>query len=160
MPAMPCVVYTRMPRPAVKLLLVAGAVVGLSGCKLVDQKTFNPQAGRAPQPYIPPPPVVVPVPPLIELVEGTPASAWQHPVEQIVHKALARKPNILFTVKCLVPVSGDSAHDQQALIHLVQGDGQAVAQTMTEAGAPPEQVEITAMPDSTVTKPLVRVYVR
>lgn len=157
---MPLVVRPCVARPALKLLMVAGVVVGLSGCKLVDQKTFNPQAGRPPQPYIPPPPVVVPIPPLIELVEGTPASAWHAPVEQIVHKGLARKPNILFVVKCLVPTSGNSAQDQLALIHLVQGDGQAVAQAITQAGAPPEQVEITAMPDSTVTKPLIRVYVQ
>lgn len=135
--------------------------VCLSGCKLVDQKTFNAQAGKPPVPYIPPaPPGPPPVPPLVELVAGTPSAEWTAPVGQVVHKALARKPDILFVVKCLVPPGADPATDQQALVQLVQGDGQAVTQAIIKAGASPAQVEMAAMPDSTVTKSVVRVYVK
>ncbi|OUI98761.1 hypothetical protein [Acetobacter cibinongensis] len=157
---MPPVVRSATQHSAIKMVVLAGVVLGLGGCKLVDQKTFNPQAGKAPQPYIPPAPVVAPIPPLIELIGGTPAHEWEGPVDQMTRKALARKPAILFVVKCLVPASGNSELDQLTLVQLVQGDGQAVAQAITHAGAPLQQVEITAMPDSTVTKPLIRVYVQ
>ncbi|MFT9027361.1 hypothetical protein [Acetobacter indonesiensis] len=158
---MPSVTCFAERRPALQVMLLAGVVLCLSGCKLVDQKTFNPQAGKPPKPYIPPPPPgPPPVPPLVELVSGTPPAEWSAPVEQMVRKALVRKPNILFVVKCLVPPSGNSDLDQLTLVQLVQGDGQAVTQAIIKAGAAPDQVEITAMPDSTVTKPVIRVYVQ
>ncbi|OAG77953.1 hypothetical protein Amal_00928 [Acetobacter malorum] len=97
---------------------------------------------------------------MIELVAGTSPAEWSGPVEQIVHKALASKPDILFVVQCLVPPGGDSATDQQALVQLVQGDGQAVTQAIIKDGASPAQVEMAAMPDSTVTNSVIRVYVK
>ncbi|MCG4260070.1 hypothetical protein K6W36_05680 [Acetobacter senegalensis] len=158
---MPSVSCFAERRPVVRIMLLAGVALCLNGCKLVDQKTFNPHAGTPPKPYIPPPPPgPPPVPPLVELVGGTPSEEWAAPVDRMVHEALARKPNILFVVKCLVPASGKSELDQLTLVQLVQGDGQAVTKEIVKAGAAPEQVEITAMPDSTVTKPVIRVYVQ
>lgn len=143
-------------------VVVAGCVlVGMTGCKLVDQKTFNPNAGVAPKPYIPPPPPgPPPVPPLIELAAGTPASQWEAPVDQITRLALSRKPDVLFVVRCLVPLQANADAEQSSLMNLVQGDGRAVLQEMINAGASEAQVEMSAMPDSSVTKPVVRVYVR
>ncbi|MBS0961057.1 MULTISPECIES: hypothetical protein [Acetobacter] len=158
---MPSVISITAQRSVMRVSALLGAVLCLSGCKLIDQKTFNPQAGKPPVPYIPPqPPGPPPVPPLLQVVAGTPSEEWRVPVETMVKKALQSKANILFTVKCLVPSSGLPDHDRSALTDLVKTDGQAMVEALTEAGAPPGQVEITAMPDSSVTKPVVRVYVR
>ena len=144
--------------------LSACLLVAVTGCKLVDQRTFDANAGKAPQPYIPPPPPAPPgpppVPPLVTLVAGTPQAQWQGPVDRVVHLALARKPGVLFVVKCLVPQGTDMDAEQAALVRLVQGDGRAVMQAIINAGASETQVEMSAMPDSTVTAPVVRVYVR
>lgn len=156
---------------ALRAALAIGLLTGMTACKLVDQRTFDPSASVEPKPYIPPPPPgPPPVPPLIELVAGTPQAEWKAPVDQIAHKALARKKEVLFVVSCLVPQqaeqdpagAGESAQqaEQSALLALVQHDGHAVMQELIDAGAPEAQVEMSAMPDSSVTKPTVRVYVR
>ncbi|NHO19465.1 hypothetical protein GOB90_10885 [Acetobacter oeni] len=140
---------------------LAGLSVALAGCALIDQRTFNPRASRPPKVYIPPPPPgPPPVPPLIEVVAGTPPARWEKPLEVVVRQALVRKPNILFQVRALVPPGPDAAADQQALIRLVGADGEAVAGAIIRAGAAPEQVEMTAMPDSAVAGPRIRVYVK
>jgi hypothetical protein len=106
------------------------------------------------------------------MVAGTPEADWKPQVQDMARRALARKPTALFTVRCLVPpgspvvppadVEGRSAEGAvpTALITLASGDGRAVMQALMDAGVPQTQVEMTAMPDSTVTKPTVRVYVR
>lgn len=133
----------------------------LSGCDLLDQRTFNPRASRPPKVYIPPPPPgPPPIPPLIDLVAGTPKQEWIGPVHDVVRKALARKPNILFLVQALAPPGADDAATRDKLSHLVGVEGQAIADEIVAAGAAPNQVEMSAMPDSTVTEPRIRVYVR
>jgi hypothetical protein len=106
------------------------------------------------------------------MVAGTPEADWKPQVQDMARRALARKPTALFMVRCLVPpgtpvappaeVKGRSAEGAvpTALITLASGDGRAVMQALMDAGVPQTQVEMTAMPDSTVTKPTVRVYVR
>ncbi|MFT9067718.1 MAG: hypothetical protein ABF420_06700 [Acetobacter syzygii] len=146
---------------AVRVALAICLLTGMAGCKLVDQKTFNHSAGVEPKPYIPPPPPgPPPVPPLIELVAGTPQTQWKAPVDQIAREALSRKKDVLFVVSCLVPPQANQDNEQSALLELVQHDGRAVMQELIDAGAPEPQVEMSAMPDSSVTKPTVRVYVR
>ncbi|MBO1328720.1 hypothetical protein OQ496_10220 [Acetobacter suratthaniensis] len=158
---------------ALTALPLSFVLLSLTGCKLVDQKTFNPHAGVPPRPYVPPArPGRPPAPPLIELVAGTPEADWKAQVQDIARRALARKPEALFVVRCLVPPGpavppptykeGSNAERfvSTALIALASGDGRAVMQALMDAGVPQAQVEMTAMPDSTVTKPTVRVYVR
>ncbi|MDN6714022.1 MAG: hypothetical protein L0L41_05330, partial [Acetobacter sp.] len=94
------------------------------------------------------------------LVAGTPQAEWKAPVDQIAHKALARKKEVLFVVSCLVPPQAGQEAEQTALQELVQHDGHAIMQELVDAGAPEAQVEMSAMPDSSVTKPTIRVYVR
>lgn len=81
-------------------------------------------------------------------------------IDQITRLALSRKPDVLFVVRCLVPPQANADAEQSSLMNLVQGDGRAVLQEMINAGASEAQVEMSAMPDSSVTKPVVRVYVR
>lgn len=140
---------------------LTGVAVALAGCDLLDQRTFNSRASRPPKVYIPPPPPgPPPIPPLIEVLAGTPPVQWTKPLQAVVRQALLRKPNILFQVRALAPPGPDADTDRQNLSRLVGIDGQAVASAIIAAGAAPEQVEMTAMPDSTVAGPRIRVYVR
>lgn len=136
-------------------------VTGLAGCNLVDQRTFDPRASRPPVPhYPPPPPAPRPVPPLVDIRAGTPGSAWRPALQGAVTRALARKPNVLFMVRVLVPAGPTPEQEAQAMRHAVATDGQAVAAAIVAAGARPEQVEMAAMSDSSMTTAAVRVYVR
>ncbi|NHN86120.1 hypothetical protein GOB93_15935 [Acetobacter musti] len=140
---------------------LTGAVALLGGCDLLDQRTFNPRASRPPKVYIPPPPPgPPPVPPLIEVIAGTPPAEWTKPLQSVVRQALVRKPNILFQVRALAPPGADADAIQKILARLVAVDGQEVAGAIIAAGAAPEQVEMTAMPDSGVAGPRIRVYVK
>lgn len=160
-PVMLSVFHAAEKGRAFRAALAICLLTGTAGCKLVDQKTFNPSAGVEPKPYIPPPPPgPPPVPPLIELVSGTPQADWKGPVDQIAQQALTRKKEVLFVVNCLVPAQASQDAEQSALLELVQHDGRAVMQELIDAGVPEPQVEMSAMPDSSVTKPTVRVYVR
>lgn len=142
-------------------VLALGACNPLDPTSPLDQRTFNPRASRRPAVYIPPPPPgPPPIPPLIQLVAGTSEQEWGGPVRAIVRKALDRKPNILFQVQALVPPGGDADTTRLALSRLVSSDAQAVTDAIVAAGASPAQVEMSAMPDSTVTQPTIRVYVR
>ncbi|MFT8897652.1 MAG: hypothetical protein ABF968_11930 [Acetobacter sp.] len=140
--------------------LMGAAVLALDGCGLLDQRTFNPRASRPPKVYIPPPPPgPPPIPPLIQLVAGTPEQEWGGPVRAVVRKALDRKPNILFQVQAVAPPGADPDATRLTLSRLVSSDAQAVTDAIVAAGASPAQVEMSAMPDSTVTQSTIRVYV-
>ncbi|WP_050935017.1 hypothetical protein [Gluconacetobacter diazotrophicus] len=90
-----------------ELFLLAATMAGtlcLASCNLVDQRTFDPRASRAPRPhYPPPPPAPKPVPPLVEIRHGTPPEQWQPALKGAVTRAMARKPNVLFVVTVIVP---------------------------------------------------------
>ncbi|MBB2204733.1 hypothetical protein [Gluconacetobacter takamatsuzukensis] len=136
-------------------------VTGLAGCDLVDQRTFDARASRPPVPhYPPPPPAPRPVPPLVDIRAGTPDSQWRPALDSAVARALARKPNVLFVVRVVVPAGPTPEQEAQAMRQAVASYGQAVAAAIVAAGARPEQVEMAAMSDSSMTTGAVRVYVR
>ncbi|ACI50311.1 conserved hypothetical protein [Gluconacetobacter diazotrophicus PA1 5] len=149
-------------RPELFLLAVTMAgTLCLASCNLVDQRTFDPRASRAPRPhYPPPPPAPKPVPPLVEIRHGTPPDQWQPALKGAVTRAMARKPNVLFVVTVIVPAGPTPAQESAALGRATATDGQAVAAAIVADGAGPAQVEITAMSDSTMTSGVIRVYVR
>ncbi|MFT8777274.1 MAG: hypothetical protein ABF893_11545 [Gluconacetobacter liquefaciens] len=136
-------------------------VTGLAGCTLVDQRTFDPRASRPPVPHYPPaPPAPRPVPPLVDIRAGTPEGEWRPALQGAVTRALARKPNVLFTVRVMVPAGPTPEQEALAMRQAVATYGQAVAAAIVAAGARPEQVEMAAMSDSSMTTGAVRVYVR
>ncbi|WP_051291793.1 hypothetical protein [Acetobacter nitrogenifigens] len=150
-----------LPRRSFAGLSLTAAALSLPGCKLVDQRTFDHTASRPPKVIVPPPPPgPPPVPPLVEVIAGTPVADWQGPLEAIVKRALARKPNILFRVQALAPPGADADADRATLARLTTNDGQAVANAIVAGGASPAQIEMTAMPNSGVASPRIRVYVR
>ena len=133
--------------------------MALAGCKLVDQRTFDHSAGRTP---VPPPPAPVasgppPVPPLFVV---RPSAAWRGPLREAVREALARKPNVLFTVDSVVPTDDLPARQAAAMRDTVTQLGRPVADAIAADGARPDQIELAASSDPKVHQPQVRIDVR
>ena len=133
----------------------------LCGCKLIDQRTFDRNAGRAPVPHVHAPVGhgPAPIPPLFVVHAGEPAGDWQPDLRAAVAEALARKPNALFTVESVVPPAPSPAAQAASLQASVTLRGRPVADAITRDGAEPSQVEMTATADPAVKAPEVRVYV-
>jgi hypothetical protein len=108
----------------------------LAACALVDQRTFDATAGRKPVPAVvagPPLPVV----PALMTIRYSVANPDYHDVlEKAVRRALARKPDVLFTVSTLIPAIGGVDSEASAA-----ASGREVAQAIVAAGAQPGQVE-------------------
>ncbi|WP_428392472.1 hypothetical protein [Lichenicoccus sp.] len=148
-----------MSAPPRFVLLSLLPCVLLAGCKLVDQRTFDHDAGRKPVPHAPaavasgPPPV----PPLFVV---RPAADWRGPLREAVREALARKPNVLFTVDSVVPTDVSPARQTAAMQTTVMQLGRPVADAIAADGARPDQIELAASSDRTVHQPQVRIDVR
>ena len=154
------------PRPFAVLsrCLTGGILLGgflLAGCKLVDQRSFDRSAGRAPVPPVQKQVAhaVVPIPPLLVVHAGQADEDWQPDLRQAVAEALARKPNVLFTVESVAPAAASPAAQAALMRTATTLDGVPVAQAIATDGAQPAQVEMTAMSDPAAHAPEVRVYV-
>jgi hypothetical protein len=146
-------------RSLLALALLATMVTG--GCKLVDQRTFDPRADRKPVPHVlPAPPGRPEAPPLASVRFAGSPDSWQPGLVDIVRQALARKPLALFRVETLVPAQGTPQAQAAALARVAGSGGRMVADTIISAGASSAQIEMTAMSDISVTQPEVRVYVK
>ena len=146
----------RMPVLAAATLL---ALLAAAGCKLIDQRTFDRNADRKPVPVYPPSVAVQPIPPLATVRFGAAPESWQPDLVAIVRQALARKPDVLFTVQTVVPATGSPQDQAGAIASAVKAGGQPVAQTIIGAGATSAQIDMTATTDQ-VAAPEVRVTVR
>ncbi|CUW46458.1 hypothetical protein ATCC53582_00552 [Novacetimonas hansenii] len=143
-------------------VVLASSMFWLGGCTLVGQKTFNRHAGDPPRVVIPPPPPVEVrhVPPLLEIRAGTPPQQWQPDLKTAVAEALARKPNVLFTIVTAIPDALSPDEQASLLSRLVATDAQSVAAEVVHDGAAPAQMEMTGMTDPGVDAPMIRLYVR
>ena len=150
---------------AVLLRRLAGCLLPccllLVGCKLVDQRSFDRSAGRAPVP-----PVQrqvahasASVPPLFVVHAGQSDEDWQPDLRQAVAEALARKPNVLFTVESVAPAAASPAAQAILMRTATTSEGLPVAEAIATDGAQPAQVEMTALADPAAQAPEVRVYV-
>jgi hypothetical protein len=132
------------------LLAVLGA---LPGCTLIDQTTFNPEAGKRPaipQPPPPPAPLAPETGPSPLLSIRLPASADLRPeIAKAVAAARARKPDVVFEVVEITPSAGAG----------VGQDAAEVARLITAQGVPAARVQIAARPVPNAPRE-VRVYVR
>lgn len=157
------IIAFRSARPAFRAVaatLLAGALLSAAGCKLIDQRTFDPDVNRKPVPVVPPaPPAPRPIPPLATVRFGAPPESWQPDLSAIVKQALARKPDALFTVQTVVPGTGTAEQQAKAIEKAVHDGGEPVAQTIHDAGAGTAQINMTATTDA-VSAPEVRVTVR
>ena len=150
-----------MLNPVVRVLALLSCCVLAAGCDLVDQRSFDRSAGRAPVPAAPPRVVstVRPIPPLFVVRSGRAARDWQPALRRAVGQALSRKPNVLFTVQSVTPVASSPLAQAAALRAAVALQGRPVADAITGDGARPAQLELTARSDPAVGTPEVRVYV-
>lgn len=133
-------------RRAVLLLLA-----GLSGCTLVDQRTFNPDAGRPPvrpRPPAPPAPLAPPEPgppPLISIRLPAPPDL-RVTLARSVAAARSRKRDVVFDIVEITP--GTTAGAEAA----------EIAQLIVAQGVPPARVRLSARPIPDVARE-VRVFV-
>ncbi len=125
---------SRVAAPIVLLLPLLAA-----SCHLVDQRDFDAAAGRPPvlpAPAAPP----APAPALVTIRYTTPDPQYREALAGAVHRALARKPDVQFTVITLVPDrSGPAGQAEQAAAAATSG--RDVARAIVDDGAAAGQVE-------------------
>jgi hypothetical protein len=122
------------------------ALLALSGCHLIDQRDFDRNAGRPPSP-----PRLAAAPAaksaaLVTIDFDRPDPAYAQELANAVQAALARKPDVLFTVQTLVPVSGAPA-DQAEQARQGAVTGREVAEAVVADGADQGQVELAVRAD-------------
>ena len=116
----------------------------IGGCTLIDQRTFNPDAGRAP--VVPAPPaalVVAPTDPRALFTLRPPATldaAAQDVLTRVIRAALARKPKATFAAVAILPAAGADTGQAEAVLRAVIAAGVAPGQTILRAqsGSPAE----------------------
>jgi hypothetical protein len=142
-------------RPA-GLLLAAGLAV--TGCHLVDQRDFDAKAGYPPVlPAVAARPVAGPQA-LLRISYDTPDPEYAPALSAAVRRALAVKPDVLFTVQTLVPLS-PTPDAQAAALTAAAGTGREIADAIVANGADQGQIEMAVKADAAVHDKEVRVFV-
>ena len=138
-------------RRAVMLALAGLSAAQLSGCALVDQRTFNPQAGMPPvRPTPPAPPLALAPaepgsPPLLSVRLPAPVDL-RASVDKAVAAARARKRDVVFDVVEITPGTIAGAEPAE------------IAQMIVAQGVPAARVNVSARPIPNVARE-VRVFV-
>ena len=130
--------------PCSAVLLATGLFLGLAGCRLVDQTTFNADAGKPP---MEPPRPVAAAPPAapsaLLRIPLTPEPDWAIPLRQAVSAARQRKATVEFDVYAAVPVLSTPA-DQVAEVQAAGEPAARVAQAIQNEGVPATRVHLMA----------------
>ncbi len=133
------------------------ALAGLAGCALIDQRSFNSQAGVRPSFPAPPVPAVAAVEPgpkpLLTVRPPVDPAALRGDVGKAVAAARRLKPGVVFEVVAI----GADGLDRGA--QAASGAQANVAQAIVAQGVPPGRVHLVARPASAGATE-VRVYVR
>lgn len=133
-----------------RLLLLAVAAT-LPACTLIDQRTFNPQAGR--RPFVPGPassPTPAPElgpPPLLTISVPASPQRLRPEVAKAVRAAVSRKRDVTFEVVEITPGAGP-----------VGQEAAEIARLITAEGVPARRVRLAARPVANAARE-VRVYV-
>ncbi|MUG05204.1 hypothetical protein GM556_06565 [Bombella sp. ESL0378] len=155
------VFYTHRSALWARTALFALLATPLWGCNPIDQRTFDPQAGRPPRVAAPALPVAAPgKPAFLQIIEGTPEEEYGPAVEKAAKLALSRKSNILFTVQGIAPMQKTPEAERETLHTLTQNLVSPVANHILAAGARPIQLDMRVSTDPTVHSNMVRIYVR
>lgn len=149
-----------MIRPAIAGLLFASLI---GGCRLVDQTTFNPEAGRAPvvaARVAAPAPEQPPdgPPPLLTVRFGDPAP-YDQALRDAVAAARARKRDVTFDVVAVAQAEGSPA-EQAARAEEGAGGAARVAEAIVAQGVAPGRVRLQTRTEPRAREREVRVYVR
>ncbi len=132
---------------------VLAALVLVAGCTLIDQTTFDPNAGKKPVPVAPVAPVVArppPGPPAFMTISFPRTGDLRAEVAEAVKQARARKPDVAFDV---VEVVGSQPGE-------VGEEAAEVARLIVAQGVPAGRVHLQAQPETGAVGRQVRVYVR
>lgn len=150
----------RTGRIALVLALPMLALSVLPGCTLITQRTFVADADTPPRRPLPAaPPVGQSAPALVVIRFPSPPSDWEGPLGVAVKLAVARKPDVVFTVESVVPAVGDLAAQATALAAAVR-DGHLVADRIVADGVDRAQIDLTAAADPAIHQEEVRLTVR
>jgi len=137
------------------MVLLAG--LSLTGCKLIDQRTFAP----APEAV----PVQVTLPridrrsPLVTIGYEQPNPQYQEMLGYAVHAAEARDAAVQYDVFAVVPAKGSPA-EQATAGGAAQQDAVAVMKSIMVLGVPAERIHLGVRSDPAISVNQVRVYVR
>jgi len=130
----------------------------LAGCKLIDQRSFNPQAGLPPaRPVLPALHISGPTP-LVSISYTTADPPYADELANAVKRALAVKPNVLFSVQTLVPLTS-SIEAQQAALSAATPTGREIGEAIIADGADQGQIELSVRTDPAVKVKEVRIFV-
>lgn len=152
-----------MAGPGWVVAVAAALSALLAGCKLVDQRTFDPQAGRPPVVARPAPPAPQPdramdgLVPLVTIQLGQDAG-YDQAVEQATTAVLARKRDAQFTILTAVPPAAPDA--QASTVALYAPEAGRVAGLIERRGVPAGRVHLEARPEPNLGMPELRLYVR
>lgn len=138
------------------------ALALVSGCALVDQRTFDAQAGTPP--VVPRPPVAAVQPnraldgmaPFVTIRPGR-DTGYDQAVAQAARAALARKPDARFTVLSAVPPGTTDA--QAAAVAELAPAAAHVATVIERRGVAPTRVQLQARAEPDLAARELRVYV-
>lgn len=144
--------------PLIARLAAAAALCALAGCHLLDQRDFDRKAGKRPEP--PAPKIALrPGPPPLVVIRYTSADpAYAEGLAAAVKRALAVKPNVLFSVQLREPPAPTPAAQAVAL-HAAAAAARELAEAITTDGADIGQVEISVRTDPAVTLREADIYV-
>lgn len=154
--------HARRCSPALLSLLLGLPL--LAGCTLIDQRTFNPDAGKRPvstkaETPAPPVPGLSGPPPLLRIPLGPGAREdWAGPLRTAVTAARARKPDVVFDVVAVVPATG-TPQEQAAAVEDAEEPAGRVARAIIAAGVVSGRVQLQARPAPDATGREVRVFV-
>lgn len=136
-----------------------------AGCKLVDQRTFDPKAGRPPMAAKPAAPPPAPQPdralderqPLLTIRVGQ-DTGYEAAIRQAARAVLARKPDAQFTVLTAIPPGSADAQAQE--VEAIAPEAARVGMLIGRSGVPASRVRLAARPEPDLGAPELRVYAR
>lgn len=142
-------------KPCFSLLLI-GALVSLSSCKLIDQTTFAPSASTNPS-LLPKTSSRAPLPidkrtALLVIDPATSPQQYEPFLRYAIDQARIRDPAVQFDVVAAIP--NPAGFDQG------RADATAVMQAIVADGIPPDRVHLRAGVDPALSQRQTRVYVR
>ncbi len=134
-------------------------LAGLGACHLIDQRDFNPEAGKPPVVKKAAAPAAAGPGALLTISYANGDPAYAHELAASVTRALTAKPNVLFSVQTLVPLEGN-ADAQAAALQAAAGTGREVAEAIVTDGADQGQIELAVRADPEVKAKVVRIFVQ
>ena len=141
----------------IRTMLLA-ALLCLGGCHLLDQRDFDARAGMAPVSPAVPVRVAKGPQPLLRVRYDTPDPDYAPALRDAVQRAIAVKPDVLFSVQTLVPLA--ATPDAQAASQLAAAaTGREIAEAIVTDGADEGQIEQAVRGDPGVQAKEVRIFV-